>query len=238
MRAKLCMTWKSKAKRKRIDGIFCFPSFIHLFISLVYIVCVRRKKKRMDFIMMIMIVCVCLCERSRSRPEIKEQEGDICARRFSLFSFSEWERERVPSVALVRATKAQAGRKSVLYKTYILFFWSETSTVCLFIRFLRLLCCRTFFYYYYFSFPTSYCLFKLLDLLSVNWYFLFYSDVMMNYFYLLSESYGLPHFDILFIRRGWDMQQRPSQLVNSIDVRESESLESRVCVDYEGGGIT
>ena len=43
----------------------------------------------MDFIMMIMIVCVCLCERSRSRPEIKEQEGDICARRFSLFSFSE-----------------------------------------------------------------------------------------------------------------------------------------------------
>ena len=32
------------------------------------------------------------------------------------------------------------------------------------------------------------------------------------------------------------MQQRPSQLVNSIDVRESESLESRVCVDYEGGG--
>ena len=236
MRDKLCMTWKSKAERKRIDGIFCFPSFIHLFISLVYIVCVRRKKKRMDFIMMIMIVCVCLCERSRSRPEIKEQEGDICARRFSLFSFSEWEREG-PLCCSCESHQGTGGQEISFIQNVYTFFWSETSTVCLFIRFLRLLCCRTFFYYY-FSFPTSYCLFKLLDLLSVNWYFLFYSDVMMNYFYLLSESYGLPHFDILFIRRGWDMQQRPSQLVNSIDVRESESLESRVCVAYEGGGRT
>ncbi len=132
----------------RRTGYFVFLlfsfSFIYIYLYLVYIVWAWRKKrkKKADGLYYDDYDCLCVSmwALALSRPEIKEQEGDICARLFSLFFFRMRERGGLYVDTGTERERQRTHRKSVLYKIGVgtTIFWSET--LCLFIPFSTRLC--------------------------------------------------------------------------------------------------